>query len=89
MPTTTTPMHRPVRSEPSSNPIPTGILSRVPLPPELVRAIAAAVEASERAPSATARKAMNLRTRTALDAWLTDQMPLDRVLRALESGGVY
>ncbi|HEY1695535.1 MAG TPA: hypothetical protein VGG39_25375 [Polyangiaceae bacterium] len=87
MPQTTT---YPFRShDPAPGPIPTGILARVPLPPELVRAIASAVEASERAPSATARKAMTLRTRTALDAWLSDQLPLDRVLRALQSGPVY
>lgn len=87
MPQTTTP---PLRSpNPTLGPIPTGILARVPLPAELVRAIAAAVEASERAPNATARKAMTMRTRTALDAWLSDQLPLDRVLRALQSGPVY
>lgn len=84
--TTTSPLHSP---EATLGPIPTGILSRVPLPNELVRAIAAAVEATERAPNATARKAMTLRTRTALDAWLSDQLPLDRVLRALQSGPVY
>lgn len=63
--------------------LPSGLLARVPLPEELVDAIASVLERESQEPDLQARGELLTHTRSVLDRWMCDELTTREAVEAL------